>query len=184
MFQFETNPRRKGCKPLILRYLRPIQSVFGVWRPSRRGPRCRVSEVQRNELGLVSSTKNPARKISPHQHACATECHSGRQRYGTDDDAQENDVDQQIGNVIFLVEISILIPGDAGVVVDCTQQRLRIALRQRARSNRHDRPSALVEEWADIFYVSHARLRRRSVMRGINPASGGLGCVAPRSLSS
>jgi len=88
-----------------------------VRRVRRRAARSWLSQVQRNELSLFGATENRTRKIAPQQHARAAEGNSRRQRYCAHDDAEKNDIDQQVGNIVFLVEIRILIPRHAGVVV-------------------------------------------------------------------
>src|SRR5882757_6863309 len=126
----------------------------------------RISQVERNEFGLIGSAKNRAREKSSQQNPRATEGHSGRQRESAHDDAQDNDVHQQVRNIVLLVEISILIPSDAGVVVHGAEKRLGVALRKRSGCDRNDGPGALIKEWADVFNGGNSSLGWRGMMSG------------------
>src|ERR1022692_2283280 len=126
--------------------------------------------MKRNELGLVGSPESRSGEIASQQDASAAEGDSGGQRYCTHDDAQKNNVDQQIGNVVLLVEISVLVPGNAGVPVHRAQKRLGVALGKRSGDDRDDRSRALIEERADIFHGCNPRFGLGRMMGGINTA--------------
>src|SRR5271165_3440906 len=168
--QFETKGRSNGRKPIFLRHLR----TFGGLRPGRRAGggtlRRRLSKVERNELGLVSPTENRTGKITPQKHASSAKRNSRRQGDRAHDDAQKNDVHQQVGDVVLLVEVCVLVPGNADIPVHRTQKRLRVALGKRASSDCDDRPRALIEKWTNIFDGCNPRLRLSGMMGSINAA--------------
>src|ERR1700681_4503411 len=98
LFQFETTARQNKPKPILLRHLRTIRGVRRRRRPDRGALRRRLSQVQRNELSLFGTAEDRTRKIAPQQHASATKRESRRQRDRAHDNAEQNDVDQQIGD--------------------------------------------------------------------------------------
>src|SRR5271154_1862042 len=86
LFQFETKSDRKTLKPIFLRHLRTVRGLGRRRRASRRGRR-RVSQLKRNELGLVRATENRTGEQSAQKNARSTESDSGSQRYCAHDDA-------------------------------------------------------------------------------------------------
>src|SRR5580658_358333 len=166
--QFETETHPNGLKPIFLRHLRTLRGVRGWRRLDRGGLTRRPSEVERNELSLIGTAENRTRKIAPQENASAAERYSRRQRYRTHKNAQQNNVDQQVGDVVLLVEISVLVPGDADIPVHRAQKSLRVALRKRTSRNGDDRPSALVEKRSDVLDGSDPGLRLSGVVSGID----------------
>src|SRR5271156_412974 len=110
LFQFETKTEQNNLKANFPRVLRPHLTIWWGRTPAGGGSRRRIGQIQRNELGLVGTAENWTREIAPQHDASSTEGDSRGQRYRTHDDAQENNVYQQVGNIIFLVEIRVLIP--------------------------------------------------------------------------
>ena len=94
------------------------------------------------------------------------------------DAAEKNNVDQQVGDVVFLVEIRVLVPGDAGIPVDSTQKRLRIARGEWSAYDGDDGSGTFVEKWANIFDRCHASLGLGGMMCGIDAAE--MGCCQRR----
>jgi len=129
-----------------------------------------LGQVQRDELGLVGSSEDGTGEIATQENTGAAERDSHRQRDRTHNDAQKNSVDQQVRDVVLLVEIRVLIPRDAGLVVHRTQKHLCVALRKRAGCDRDDRARALIKKRANIFDSLHSSLRLRCVIGGVNAA--------------
>src|ERR1700733_2998422 len=150
LFQLETKNHRPTAKPIFLRHSRTVRGLPRSRRASRGGWFC-LSQLKRNELSLVGTTEHLTGKKPPQKNACTAEGNSSSQRYGSHDDAQKDDVDQQVGDVVFLVEVRVLVPGNAGRPIHCTQQSLRVTLGNRTGGNGDDRPRAFIEEWANIF---------------------------------
>src|SRR5580698_4065377 len=150
LFQLETKAHRNSPKPIFLRHLRTVRGLRRSRRASR-GSWFRLTQLKRNELGLVGTTEHRTGEKPPQKNASAAKGDSSSQRYRSHDDAEKNDVDQQIGDVVFLVEVRVLVPGNAGRPVHRTQQSLRVAFGNRARGNCNDWPRALIEEWANVF---------------------------------
>src|SRR5258708_11571850 len=168
MFQFETESNQNGPKPIFLRQLRRFRALGTTRRTCRRTSSRSFSQVERNEFSLVGTAKNRAWKKSSQQNPSAAEGNSCGERQPDDDDAQNDDVHQQVGNVVLLVEISIFIPGDAGVIVHGAKQRLGITLRQRTGRDGDDWSSALGEKRPDVYNSGDSGLGWGSVMSGIN----------------
>src|SRR5580698_11248197 len=105
-FQFETEGHQNARKPIFLRHL----GTLGGLRRGRRtspGLRRRLSQLKGNELGLVGTTEHGTGEKSPQKNTSPPESDSGSQRNRTHEDAQQNNVDQQVCNVVFLVEIRV-----------------------------------------------------------------------------
>src|SRR5579871_4475181 len=115
--------------------------------------------MQRDKFVLPRPVAQPSRKKFTSRNPEASEGKSSRQEDGAPDDAKKNDVDQQIGNVIFLVEVGVLVPGDAGVIVHRTQKHLGIAGGKWPGCNGDNRSGPFSEEWTDILDCGYAGLR-------------------------
>src|ERR1039458_761281 len=112
LFQFETKGEQNAPKPIFLKHLRAVGAFRRDPRAGRGPFRDRLGQVKRNELGLVGAAKTRTGEKPPQQNASAAEGDSRRQKYRTHDDAQKNDVDQKVSNVVLLVEIRVLVAGD------------------------------------------------------------------------
>src|ERR1700678_1337955 len=101
-------------------FLSDLRSVWALRRTgwlAWRSLRGSLPEVERNEFVLVGAAKNRAGKVAPQHNASSAEGYSSSQRDGADNNAEKNNVDQQVGDIIFLVEVGVLVPGDAGVII-------------------------------------------------------------------
>src|SRR5579863_5683475 len=141
--QFETERYQNSSNPMFLMHLRTLRGVRGWQRLDRGGLPGRPPEVQRNELCLIGTAENRTRKIAPQENASAAERYSRRQRYRTHENTQQNNVHQQVGDVVLLIEIRVLVPGDADIPVHRSQKSLRVALRKRTSRNGDYRTRAL-----------------------------------------
>src|SRR5579863_6247807 len=121
LFQNETKGLRKRPKPILPKHLRAVWTLCRGSGPDRRCLYDLIFKVQGNELGLVGMAENRTGEKPPQENASAAKGKSRGQRERAHDDAQNNNVHEQVGDVVFLIEVGVLVPGDAGDQIQRTE---------------------------------------------------------------
>ena len=85
--------------------------------PPPRGLFNPVTEVQRDEFHVLGAVEHTVGKKALQEDAKAPERQAGDQRESEYNPAEDDDVEEQVGEIVFLVSESIFIPGDIGFIV-------------------------------------------------------------------
>src|SRR5580692_9285585 len=104
LFQNETKCLWKRPKPILPKHLRTVWTLRRGSGPDRRCLYDLLFEVKGNELSLVGMAENRTGEKPPQENPSAAEGKSRRQRECTHDDAENNNVHQQVRDVVFLIE--------------------------------------------------------------------------------
>src|SRR5207244_12599818 len=90
--------------------------------------RVRFREVQSDEFILPWPVVDSFRQDSLYEHPNTSEGKASHSGKGNQDRTQDDDIHQEIREVVFLSDISVLVPGDISVIVHGGEQRLAFIL--------------------------------------------------------
>src|SRR5690349_15596448 len=100
-----------------------------------------LAQIQLDELDVLATVEEASGKIAPGEDAQSAEGEARDQSEAKDHSRQDDEADQQGADVAALAEPGVLVPGNVGVIVHETDERLGSLRRNGSSDDGKQRPA-------------------------------------------